>query len=220
MKYKYLILDFGNVLAMPSGLDWDITPKFMELIDLDKFDIERFKRLKKRYGYILSETMTTLEEEYDMFTRFYDSILSNCKYPNYTKELSEQIAFDRTYKNGKYKLCDNVIKELKQLKKKYKLICLTDNWPCGINYMKDNKLYNFFEKVYLSCEYGCLKQDGVFFDYPIKDFKIKKGEALFIDDAEINLDEARKRGLDVLLMDRYKKVKTSKYKIINDLLDL
>ena len=217
MKHKYLILDFGNVLAMPSGLDWDITPKMMELIDMDKLDIDLFKTQRQRFGKLLSEPMTTLEEEYDMFVRFYDLILSNCNYPNYTKELAEQIAYNRTYTNDKYKLCDGVIEELERLKKKYTLICLTDNWPCGTKYMKDNKLYDYFDKVYLSCEYGCLKSEKVFFDYPIKDYKIKKGEALFIDDNEINLDCAREKGMDVLLMDRYKEDKKSKYKIINDL---
>ena len=41
--------------------------------------------------------------------------------------------------------------------------------------------------------------DLVLFDYPIKDYNIKKGEALFIDDLESNLDAAVEKGFDVLL---------------------
>ena len=42
------------------------------------------------------------DEEYDMFIRFYDSILSNINYPNYNKKIAEEIAYDRTYNNTKY----------------------------------------------------------------------------------------------------------------------
>ena len=39
-------------------------------------------------------------------------------------------------------------------------------------------------------------------------------------DNESNLDIAKERGLDCLLMDRYKKTVDSKYKIINDLMNI
>ena len=44
--------------------------------------------------------------------------------------------------------------------------------------------------------------------------------ALFIDDNEFNLDIALEKGLDVMLMDREKKVKDSKYQIINNLCNI
>ena len=220
MNYKYLILDFGNVLVTPTTGDWHMTPKFKELIDINKIDMNKYNEVFKKYCYLLSEKLLTQEEEYDMFIRFYDGILSNIDYPDYNKKIAEEIAYDRTYNNTKYTLCDNVINELKELKKKYKLIILTDNWPCVIPYLKDNNIYDFFDKVYISSVYGCIKQDKTFFDYLINDYDIKEGEALFIDDAEINLDVAKEKGLDVLCMDRYNKEMESKYKIIHDLLDI
>ena len=63
---------------------------------------------------------------------------------------------------------------------------LSDNWPCVIPYMKENKIYHYFDKIYVSSIYGVEKKDKVFFDYPLKDFNIKPGEALFIDDNELN----------------------------------
>ena len=80
MKYKYLILDFGNVIARPTTGNWNMTPKFLELIDVDKLDMDKFNIEKGKYQHILSEKITTLEEEYDMFLRFYDGILSNVNY--------------------------------------------------------------------------------------------------------------------------------------------
>ena len=34
MNYKYIILDFGKVLAGPTTGEWFITPKFKELVDM------------------------------------------------------------------------------------------------------------------------------------------------------------------------------------------
>ena len=220
MNYKYVVLDFGKVLVFPTTGDWHITPKFLELIDINKVDKEQLNELIKKYSYLLSEKLITLEEEYDMFIRFYDDILSNLNIPNYDIGIAKEIAHDRTYNHSKYTLYDDIYSELDKLREKYKLILLTDNWPCVTKYLKDNKLDRYFEKVYISSVYQTLKKDGLFFDYPIKDFNIKKGEALFIDDTEENLDAAIDKGFDVLLMDREKEVHSSKYRIINDLYNL
>ena len=220
MKYKYIILDFGNVLVTPTTGDWNITPKFLELVDTSLIDMDELKQSIYNNRHFLGEKLITQDEEYDMFIRYYDSILKEIKYSKYNKELVEKIAYDRTYNNEKYTLCPNIIEELKYLKDKYKLIMLTDNWPCVIPYLKDNNLYDFFDEVYISSVYGCLKKEKIFFDYPIKDYNIRDGEALFIDDAEINLDAAKEKGLDVLCMNRYTTNIESKYKIIHDLLDL
>ena len=214
MDYKYLVLDFGKVIAGPTTGYWDITPKFLELIDKDKINIEEFMKIRKKYGYILNEKISTLEEEYDMFTRFYESIFREL---NYSSDIAKKIAYDRTYNNDKYSLYNNIYEELDNLKDKYKLILLTDNWPCVNDYLKEFNLYNYFDKIYISSIYGVLKADRKLFDYPISDYNIKPGEALFIDDSEDNLDAAVEKGFDVMIMDREKELVKSKYKIINDL---
>ncbi len=216
MNYKYLILDFGNVIVTPTTGDWHITPKFLELIDMNKINKDLLSESIKKYSYLLSEVLITQEEEYDMFKRFYDGILSNVGYLC-DKKIIDDIAYDRTYNGTKYTLCENVFEELSKLKEKYTLLMLTDNWPCVIPYLKDNNLYDFFDKVYVSSFYGVIKKDKVFFDYPINEYHIKSGEALFIDDTESLLDVGKDKGLDCMLMDRYKKTTESKYKIINDL---
>ncbi len=214
MNYKYVVLDFGNVIATPATGHWDITPKFLELIDINKIDMDLFKEIRYKYKEILSEQVMTLEEEYDMFLRFYNGILSEF---NYSKKIAEEIAYDRTYRNDKYRLFDNIEEELSNLKSKYILLMLSDNWPCVIPYMKENNLYDYFDKLYVSSIYGVEKKDKVFFDYPIRDYNIKHGEALFIDDVESNLDVAKEKGFDVMLMNRGKKKIKSKYKVISDL---
>lgn len=217
MNTKYIILDFGKVIAAPTTGNWDITPQFLDLVDIKKLDIEKMSKARKKYENILSEKIVSLEEEYNMFLRFYDGILKESNYPNYSNKIAQDIAYNRTYGFDKYKLYDNVKEELTKLKEKYILIILSDNWPCVIQYLKEYEIYNLFDKIYVSSIYGVEKKDKVFFDYPIKDFNIKKGEAIFIDDNESLLDIAKEKGLDVRLMDRENKILDSKYKIINTL---
>ena len=214
MNYKYIALDFGKVVAAPTTGSWDITPKFLELIDINKINIDIFKELRKQYGSILSEMVTTLDEEYNMFIRFYEPILKEF---GYSRDIAEKIAYDRTYNFDKYTLYENIHNELKKLKEKYKLILLTDNWPCVIDYLKEYNLYDFFDNIYISSMYGVEKKDKILFDYPLNELNLKQGVALFIDDNESNLDIAKEKNFDVMLMDRENKINDSKYKIINNL---
>ena len=147
---------------------------------------------------------------------FYEKVLQDCNINNYLN-LAKEIAYNFVFEFDKYELYDDVKETLKDLSNNYMLILLSDNWPSVIEYMKQEKIYEYFERIYVSSIYGQQKKDGLFFDNPIKDFSIKQGEAIFIDDNEKLLDIATEKGLDVRLMDRDNKVNESKYKIINDL---
>lgn len=214
---KYIILDFGKVLAYPPTGNWHITPKFLELIDLSKINKQKLKEGYLKYNYLLSEKLITVEEEYNMFIRFYDSILKECEIPNYSIEIAKEIAYDRVYKSTKFKPYEHIKEELETLKENYNLLLLSDNWPSVFDTMKEFDIDKYFDKIYVSSIYGQVKKDGKFFDYPINEFSIKPGEAIFIDDNEDLLDVAVTKGLMVRLMDREKMVKESKYTIINDL---
>ena len=212
---KYVILDFGGVLVKPVTGNWDVTPKLLELVDISKIDKEKFSKIRKKYSDILSMKVVTLDEEVEMFYRFYSGILKDLGIDNY-ENISIDVAKDRVYNFDKYVLFDNVYEELSKLKENYKLILLSDNWPSVIPFMEKYKLDVYFDKIYSSSFYGVEKKDKVFFDYPINDYNIKPNEAVFIDDNENNLDIAKEKGLSVLLMDRYNE-KKSKHNKINNL---
>ncbi len=217
MDIKYIILDFGKVLAGPTTGHWFITPKFIELVDMNKIDVNKFNESKSKLNYILDRKIETKEEEYKMFCEFYKKIFESLDYDNITEELITSLAYDMTYSSSKYTIYDGVKEELEELSSKYTLILLSDNWPCVIDIMKEYDIYKYFNRVYVSSIYGCTKSDGVFFDYPINDYDIKPGEAIFVDDNENLLSIAKSKGLDVRLMDRYGKITDSNYTIINDL---
>lgn len=215
---KYVILDFGKVIAAPTTGNWFITPKFIELVDMSKIDVELFNEKTKLFSDILSKKIRTIEEEYLMFFEFYGNVLRSLDYPDATKDLIQKLAMDITYESTKYTMYPNVIEELDRLKKDYVLILLTDNWPCVRRILKEYGIYNCFDNIYVSSELGCEKKDGLLFDFPITNYGIEKGEAVFVDDNEKLLDIAQKKGLDTRLMVRdANRVVTSKHTIINNL---
>ena len=216
--YKYAILDFGKVLAFPTTGEWFITPKFHELVDMTNINIDDVLSSISNHNDIISRQAKTLEEEYQIFYDLYDIIFKDIGY-EVKKDIIHSLAYNFTYELDKYGFYENIEEELKYLSKKYTLILLSDNWPCAFHIMKEQGLDKYFEKMYISSVYNTKKEEGTFFDYPIKDFNIKDGEAIFVDDNESLLDVAITKGLDVRLMDRDDK-ETSKYKKINSLYEI
>lgn len=214
---KYVVLDFGMVLAYPPTGNWHITPKFLKLIDIKKINEEILENAISNNKQILDKQITSLEEEYNMFIEFYSKVLLECGYTKIKSDTVKKIAYNRTYENDKYLPYDKIKEELERLASKYKLLLLTDNWPDVFIFLKEYGISDLFSKIYVSSVYGQLKKDGDFFDNPIRDFNIKKNEAIFIDDNETLLEVASSKGFEVRLMDREGKLKNSKFKIINNL---
>ncbi len=219
MEVKYLVLDFGYVLFYPVSGDWFITPKFLELVDINKIDKEKLKKAVYSEDYFINRKMTTYEEEYEDFKLYYTAIFEKIGYDISEKKI-EEIVYNFAYECDKYNIYDGVKEELEMLSKKYTLIMLSDNWPCGNRMLKKAGIYNYFEKIYFSSYYGVRKKDKVFFDYPIKDFNIKNKQAIFVDDNEDLLKIAEEKGFIAKRMNREKKEMKSNYQIINNLRDI
>ena len=213
---KYLVLDFGKVLAYPKTGDWFITPLFLELIDMNVLKREDILNAMNNFSNILSRKAITLEEEYHIFYDFYKSTFDTLGY-SVSEEILDSLANDFTYKDNKYGFYEEIYSELDILKDKYTLLLLSDNWPCCGPIMDDRDLSKYFDKIYISSVYGTKKSNGDFFDIMIDEYNIKDGEAYFVDDNESLLDIAKEKGLDVRQMDREREVKSSKYEIIHDL---
>lgn len=219
-KPKYLILDFGKVLAGPVFGNWFITPNFSKYIDIKKFDKDKLSETKNKYNYIIDAVIKTEEEEYKAFADFYEKILEEQKSEIDSKEISKKLAYDFVYNDEKYELYSDVKENLERLQKEYKLILLSDNWPCVYRIMKLWDIEKYFDKIYVSSIYGCQKSDKIFFDYPIKDYDIKANEVMFVDDNIELLKIAEEKGLIPVLMDRENVGNKCDFRIINSLKEL
>lgn len=215
---EYIIFDFGGVLAYPTTGNWHITPKLLEIGDKKNLDIETIKKNIKNYQSLIdcSLKIKTLDEEYNMMYKFYNSVLNDLIDNKHT-DIIYEIAKDRVYNFDKYQLFDDVIKSLETLSKKYKLILLSDNWPSVIEYMKHYEIDKYFTKIYVSSIYETKKENGTFFDVMLNDFNITESNAIFIDDHEENLDVAKTKGINGILIDRNNKIDLSKYTVINSI---
>ncbi len=217
-KTKYLILDFGLVLGKPKTGNWFITPNFYEIIGKNKIDLKRLNVLFNKYNENISKKIITKEEEYKAFKEFYLNILNELKIVKNEEETAEKLAEDFVYNEDKYIMYDDVYEFLEKQSQKYILILLSDNWPCVYAILKNWGIDKFFTKIYISSEYPALKKDGLLFDYAMNEFKIKKDEAIFVDDNPELLEVADKKKLIPVLMDRTNLHKDySKYKRIQNL---
>ena len=218
MNLKYIIFDFGKVLGYPISGKWFLTPKFMSFLSNLNIDMNKVKDVISENKYLVKDDLPikTLEEEYNMFISFYSNILDGL---GLNKDMAKEIAFDKVYNNSEYLLYDDVKDVLNVLNKKYKLIMLTNNFPSIIDYLKNEDIYDLFDKVYVSSICETSKNEEKFFDMVINDYNIKESEALFIDDFEDNLDIGIRKKLNVVMLDRENK-KDSKYKKISNLVEL
>ena len=201
-EQKYLILDFGLVLGKPKTGNWFITPNFYEIIGKNKIDLKRLNVLFNKYNENISKKIITKEEEYKAFKEFYFNIMNELKIVKNLEEVSEKLAEDFVYNEEKYIMYDDVYEFLERESQKYIIILLSDNWPCVYAILKKWGIDRFFTKIYISSEYPALKKDGLLFDYAINEFRIKKNEAIFIDDNPELLEIADKKKLIPVLMDR------------------
>ncbi|HPF83537.1 MAG TPA: hypothetical protein PLV83_05190 [Bacilli bacterium] len=216
-KKEIMLLDFGNVLATHRMESWFITPNFWNIIDKDQIDLEKFYQAMKKYNYYLSLRMTNEQEEFKCFSKFYASVFEEINYYITLRQLVA-ITSDWTFNDDKFLFYDNIKKELQHLCERYRLILLSDNWPSAERIMKNYDIYNKFIKIYISSVYGCEKRDGKFFDFPINEYDLKGN--IFVDDNINNLEIAREKGLEPVLMDRTERNKDAKVKRITSLFDL
>lgn len=212
-EIKYIILDFGKVLAAPYTGEWFITPNFFEIVD-KKIEKETIKNTISKYNFMVGEKCSTEKEEFQVFIKFYKKILEDLKIKDIEKK-SKELARDFVYNDNKYILYSDVKECLDKLSKEYKLILLSDNWPCVFRIMKNWNIVRYFKKIYVSSIYDCQKSDKIFFDYPINEYNINQGEAIFVDDNINLLEIAEEKGLVPILMDREEKCDFCKYKKIS-----
>ena len=108
MKYKYVILDFGKVLAGPTTGDWFITPKFEEVIDMGLIDRDSLNEEFNKFNDIIGRKMMTQEEEYNSFFELYSLVLQEVNYPKYSDDIVHEIAYNFTYESDKYTFYDDI----------------------------------------------------------------------------------------------------------------
>ena len=103
---------------------------------------------------------------------------------------------------------DYKIELLLELKKKYRLLLLSNTNPIHVEISAVNEFARFglnvedvFDKCYYSYEMNMAKPDAIIFETLLADSGVKAEECLFLDDGQKNIEQATKLGIRSYLVD-------------------
>lgn len=206
---KAIIFDSGRVLNQSSTGHWFISPRFFEYVDDKKYNAINKEKIdlafRKAGHYINSQSLiTTKEEEYRHFYKFYEIFSYNLPELELKEEQIYSLAADLVYNMNKYTFFDDALKIIPELNLKYKLAIVSDAWPSLEDIYKHKGLYSYFDSFVISSILGVTKPNEKMYLKALEELKILPEEAVFIDDNLINCEGAMKLGINGVLLCRNK----------------
>ncbi|MDP6670994.1 MAG: HAD-IA family hydrolase [archaeon] len=176
---KAIILDFGGVLAT-RGCWPALAEKFSASLGIDEQLI-----LNHLYGQehpLLRGKQSTAE--------FWEQNLRGIG-----------ITFDEFEKAFVhwYQLNQEVLKLALELKKKFKLVILSDNFDAVTPTIRSDPALKIFDKMFFSNEMHKIKQDAGVFEEVLEKIKLKPKDCVFVDDHKENFVRAKELGIKCVL---------------------
>lgn len=157
------------------------------------------------YWIWLKENVTDLESKREYYQKISEQVdkaaISN---PEFVKAISDDtgIPEDKIWQEI-YKeivINDELLKFIKQLKKKYKIGLLSNFTSPWLREIFENyNLHSYFDQLIISSEHKLIKPEPEIFHKMLKMLKVKKNEAIFIDDRQIHVDAANSIGIKGML---------------------
>jgi FMN phosphatase YigB (HAD superfamily) len=134
--------------------------------------------------------------------------------------ISTDLAIDNVCNDEKVVFYDDVLDKMSKLKSTYNISILSDTWPSLKRVLSNKKIAVFLDGIIMSCDYGICKNNVELFNIAAVTLNIEPQYTAFIDDSELNLQNAETAGFIPILMDRKRKKKVSKYPIANNMEDV
>lgn len=180
-----LIFDFGGVII---NLD---LPKCIE--NLKEAGFENVEQFLSNFG------------QKDFFLQYENGQIDTVEFRNQIRKNTTHSLSDEEIDSAWCSfLCDipaGKVQLLKELRKKYRLLLLSNTNPLHIEASAakalapyDTTLNELFDKLYLSCEMGLTKPSEAIFKAVLDDAGVIAEECLFLDDGPKNIDTAGRMG--------------------------
>lgn len=230
MNIKAILFDSGRVLNGPVTGHWFITPNFWEYVNKDVFDSLDKSKIASAFAeadkYIITQKlMTTKDEEYKHFIKFYEIFSLRLPELKLYSETIENIARDLVFNPEKYVFYDDALSVIPELKDKCKLAIVSDAWPSLLDVYEENNMTSYFDSIVISSFLGTSKPDSKMYNTALEELDVKPEEAIFIDDSLKNCIGAIEVGINAVLLCRNKqvyireKIKSvgKKYRVTNNL---
>ena len=183
---RAVIFDYNGVVKAISKYFFDDVESIFSL------NAEEKEYAKKMTRDLFEQLDKGLLNEDNFWLKFSQHI--NKSMPVNVKELARKLF------NEHFELYEEVVNMLKNLKTNgYVTAVLSDTFPYMADITRARNGYDYFDKVYLSCEVGFVKPQKEFYELVVKDLVVLSGECIFIDDNEDNLLPAKKLGMKTVL---------------------
>jgi putative hydrolase of the HAD superfamily len=202
---KAILFDSGRVLTYPRTGHWFMPPNFFKYVDKNKFSALDAKLVDKAFhkaakyldsfSFILTE-----EEELERFVEFYSILSSELAGLGLSREQVIEIAKDTVLNDEKFVFYEDVFEYIPELVKHYKLGVISDTWPSLDRVFKNTGVRQYFSTFIMSSVLGVLKPHELMYTTALKELGVKPEEALFIDDNIVNVEAARKLGMQGLVI--------------------
>lgn len=186
-----LIFDFGGVII---NLD---LPECIK--NLKKLGAENIETYLSNYG------------QKDFFLKFEKGEIGIPEFRNEIRKLSNEHVTDNDIDNAWCSfLCDipvHRLELLEELRKKFKLLLLSNSNPLHIEVSTKNALHgtgisirDYFDACYFSYEMGLAKPDPAIYKALLTDADVTAEECLFLDDGPKNIEIAQTLGIQTHLV--------------------
>jgi len=183
---KAIIFDYNGVVKVINKYFFDDVESIFGL------SAEEKEYAKKMTRDLFEQLDKGLLDEDSFWLKFSQRIHKSM--PINVKELAHKLF------NEHFELYEEVVNMLKSLRTNgYVTAVLSDTFPYMADITRERNGYDYFDKVYLSCEVGFVKPQKEFYELVVKDLVVLSGECIFIDDNEDNLLPAKKLGMKTIL---------------------
>ncbi len=201
-KVKGIFLDLGGTLLYPpsgSFMFSNFAKRYFSPEQLAALPPEQVKAAKDRAAeeraVEYSRPVLDIEEEYQIFLRYYRVLASELGLKLTDAEL-QAVADDKVNnKDDNYRLFDDTIETLKALHGKYRLGIISDTWPSILPLLEHFDILQYFYCTTFSYELGTLKPDPQMFRDALSKIGLPPEQTVFVDDNPKNCEGAAQLGI-------------------------
>ena len=200
---KVVFFDVGYTLDAPASGDWMLIRRFQELAG-EKLKARNNAEIREAWEAGLeyltgNHLVTTTEEEFRQFVRFY-SIFSDRLNLGLSTEETEEIARSRTYEMDNYVPYPGIEEVLAELSKTHRLGIISDTWPSIERQLEYIGVSRYLSFTTFRCFLGTFKPDRRMYLDALAKAGVPAEETVFIDDSVRNLEGAAALGITPILI--------------------
>lgn len=201
-----IFFDLGWTLLYPPSGDWmfsDFARRYFSEEALNALPGERVQAAREAGTDLLnrSHLMSSMEEEYTQFLRYYTLLAEALPELGLTERDLKLITEDKVYNQAdNYRLFPDSIETLESLSGKYRLGIISDTWPSIVPVLEGFGILPYFDSITYSYTLGVYKPDPRMYRDALQKMGLPPEETVFIDDGTDNLRGAQEAGIQPVLI--------------------